>query len=265
MLMRGSHKAPKETRHPTSDHANALDAPFSTPSGAERETLAPSSLALRDFNKHEKLVLAGRSRTHSMSPPILRPDRSCALLTPASSDPKSRSSTLLGTSRPSVIVYKVATGPNFPVSRDVIRVSYGEGHRKRTPLTNSSNRNKEHTLGRQGYSTKGYGIIKRRDTTEHLNRKSTRSKLCPSRRYHDDKLSPSDLRRADKKMSGVLPPAGRVEGDMAWDFGAGPGRGVRPVDADRSRVRVGGLTSVRMIPRTAANCGIGSEAISMTS
>src|SRR3984885_15550537 len=116
--MRGSPKVPKETRRPTSDHANALEAPFSTPSGAERETLPPSSLALRDFSKHDELVLAGRRRTHPMSPPnndspISRPDRSCAFLTPASSDPKSRPSTFLGTSRPSVIVYKVATGPNF--------------------------------------------------------------------------------------------------------------------------------------------------------
>src|SRR6266852_4417523 len=161
--MRGSPKAPRFLRRPTSDHANALDAPFSTPSGADRETFAPPSLALRDFSNHEKLVLVGRRRTHPMSPPnidspISRPDRSCALLTPTSSDPKSRPSTILGTSRPSVIVYKVATGPNFSGSRDVIRVSYGEGQPKRTPLTNSSNRSKELNLGRQGYSTKDYGI-----------------------------------------------------------------------------------------------------------
>jgi hypothetical protein len=66
-------------------------------------------------------------------------------------------------------------------------------------------------------------------------------------------------------MSGMLPPAERVEGDMAWDFGAGLETCVQPVDADRSRVRVGGLTSVRMIPRTAVNGGIGPEAISTTS
>jgi len=66
-------------------------------------------------------------------------------------------------------------------------------------------------------------------------------------------------------MSGILPPAERVEGDMAWDFGAGPETCVRPVDANRSRVRVGGLTSVRMIPRTAVNGGIGPEATLTTS
>jgi hypothetical protein len=271
--MRGSPKAPKETRRPILDRASVLDAPFSTPSGPERKTLAPSSLAPRNFSEHEKLVLADRRRTHPMSTPnndspISHPDGNCALLTPTSSDPKShpsRPSSFLGTSRPSVIVYKVATGPNFSGSRDVIRVSYGEGHRKRTPLTNSSNRNKERTLGRQGYSTKEYVITKRDDTTKHLNRKSVRSKLCSSRRYRDDRRSPSGMRRADTKMSGTLPPAERVEGDMAWDFGVGLETCVRPVDVDRSRVRVGGLTSVRMIPRTPVNGRIGPEAISTTS
>jgi len=66
-------------------------------------------------------------------------------------------------------------------------------------------------------------------------------------------------------MSGSLPPPERVEGDMAWDFGAGSETCVRPADADRYRVRVGGLTSVRMIPRTAVSGGIGPEDTSMTS
>ena len=66
-------------------------------------------------------------------------------------------------------------------------------------------------------------------------------------------------------MPGMLPPAERLEGDMAWDFGAGSEICVRPVDANHSRVRVGGLTNVRMIPRTAINGGMGPEAISTTS
>jgi hypothetical protein len=73
------------------------------------------------------------------------------------------------------------------------------------------------------------------------------------------------MRIADIKMPGMLPPAERVEGDMAWNFGAGPETCVRPLGVDRSRVRVGGLTSVRMIPRTAVNGGIGPDAISTTS
>lgn len=270
--MRGSPKAPQETRR-TPDHANALHVPFSAPSAPERKNLGPSSPALRYFSEREKIISADRKRPRPMNPPnndspISHPDGNCALLIPASSHSKSRRrrpSSFLGTSRPSVIVYKVATGPNFSGSRDVIRVSYGEAHRKRTPLTNSSNRNKERTLGRQNYPTKEYGITKRGDTTGHRNRKSIQSMLCSSRRCHDDKCSPSGLRRADIMMSGMLPPAERVEGDMAWDFGAGPERCVQPVDADRSRVRVGGLTSVRMIPRTAVNGGIGSDGISTAS
>lgn len=230
--------------------------------------MTPSPLALCNFSKHEELILADRRRrSPSMNPrnntsPIPHPDGSCALLTPSSSGPQlrpRRPSSFLGTSRPSVIVYKVATGPNLSRSRDVVRVSYGEEYRKRTPLTNSINRSKERTLSRQGcsISTKEYGNAKRGDTTEHLNRNSIRSKFCSSRRYHNEKRSPSGLRRAEIKMSGRLPPAERIEGDMAWDFGAGPETCVRPVDVDRSRVRVGGLTSVRMIPRTVVNGGTG--------
>jgi hypothetical protein len=219
--MRGSPKALKETRR-TPDHANAVDAPFSTPSVPERmvppsvpERMVPPSPALRNFSEREKFILADRRRPHPLSSPnndspISHPEGNSALLIPTSSHVKSRRrrpSSFLGTSRPSVIVYKVATGPNFSGSRDVIRVSYGEAHRKRTPLTNSSNRSKERTLGRQGYSAKEYGITKRGDTTGHLNEKSMRSMFCSSRRYHDDKCSPSGLRRANIKMSGMLPPA----------------------------------------------------------
>jgi hypothetical protein len=51
---------------------------------------------------------------------------------------------------------------------------------------------------------------------------------------------------------------------MAWNFGASLETCVRPADADRSRVRVGGLTSVRMVPRTAFSSGMGPEAASPT-
>jgi hypothetical protein len=253
-------------------HVATFDVPFSTPSDPERKTLTPSPLTL-NFGEHEELILADQRRTHPLNSPdndlqIPDLDSGCTLLTPSSSGPQSgpkRPSSSLGTSRPSVIVYKVSTGSNISGSRDVIRVSYGEGHRKRTPLANSSNRSvKERILGRQGCSTKEYGNAKRDDMTEHLNRKPIRSKIRSSRRYYVEKRSPSGQRGADIKMSGRLPPAERVEGDMAWDFGAGPETCVRPVDADRSRVRVGGLTSVRMIPRTAVNSGIGPEASSPT-
>jgi hypothetical protein len=243
-------------------HATTLDAPFSTPSAPERKTLAPSPPNLRNFSEREELTLADQRRIRPLTPTtdhseMPHPDSSTHL-TSSSSGTRSgpiRLSSFPGTSRPSVIVYKVATGPNLSGSRDVIRVSYGEGHRKRTPLMNSSNRR-----------TKKYRNAKRDDTTtEHLHRKPIRSKLCSARRYYDEKHSPSGLGRAEVRMSGGLPPAQRVEGDMAWDFGVGPETCVRPVDADRSRVRVGGLTSVRMIPRTAVNSGIGPEVTSPTS
>lgn len=254
--MRGSLKAPEQTRRPMTPVHATLDAPFSTPSAPERKTLTPSPLSLRNFDEREELTLAGQvhpSTSTADYSEMPHQDSSSTLLTPSSSDTRSgpiRHSSFPGTSRPSVIVYKVATGPNLSGSRDVIRVSYGEGYRKRTPLMNSSNRR-----------TTKYRNAKRDDTTtDHLHRKLIRSKLGSVRRYYDEKHSPSGLRRADIRMSGGLSPAERVEGDMAWDFGAGPETCVRSVDADRSRVRVGGLTSVRMIPRTTVNSGIGPEA-----
>jgi hypothetical protein len=51
-------------------------------------------------------------------------------------------------------------------------------------------------------------------------------------------------------LSGKPLSAERVEGDMAWDFGVGQQASERHVDVHHPQVRVGGLTSVRMIPRT---------------
>jgi hypothetical protein len=44
---------------------------------------------------------------------------------------------------------------------------------------------------------------------------------------------------------------------MAWDFGVSSQTSTRHVDVHRSQVRVGGLTSVRMIPRTVVDGQIG--------
>ena len=260
--MRGSLKTPKRTRRPmTPVHAATLDVPSSTPFALERKTLTPPPMSLRNFSEHEELTLADQRRAHPSSPQNNDPQipHSCTLQNPSSSGPQSgpKLSSFHGTSRPSVIVYKVATGPNLLGSRDVMRVSYGEGHRKRTPLADSGNRSKERAPGR--------GNAKREGTTGHPNSKPIRSKLCSTRRYYDEKRSPSGLRRAEIKMLGRLPPAERVEGDMAWNFGASLETCVRPADANRSRVRVGGLTSVRMVPRTAASSGVGPEAASPTS
>jgi hypothetical protein len=218
--------------------ATTLDVPFSTPTACAREVLTPSPLTLRNSNDHEELIHGEQGRTHLPNP--------------------SGNTSLLGTSRPSVIVYKVATGPNLAGSRDVIRVSYGEGHRKRKHPTSSGHRNKERNLSRQGHPPKEYASAKR-DMTKHPDRKVLRSKLCSVRGCRDGN---SGLRRADTKVSGKLPPAERVEGDMAWDFGAGPEKCQRRVDADRTRVRVGGLTSVRMIPRTVVDGEVGPKTTS---
>ncbi|KAI0293911.1 hypothetical protein BC826DRAFT_358175 [Russula brevipes] len=258
-------------------HATSLDIPCSMASARARKTLTPSPPALRTIGGHGELIFT--DQTNTVSSPVnkseIQPpdhDRSrCALLTPSPSTPPSgprQDSSLPGTSRPSVIVYKVATGPNLVGSRDVIRVSYGEGHRKRTHPTSFGHRNKDRKLGpsRRARPQKEYGSApKRDDKAKHLHRKSIRPKLCSSRRYCDEKRSPSaDRQKADTEVSGKLPPAERVEGDMAWDFGAGPETCLRRVDADRSRVRVGGLTSVRMIPRSAVDGEIGPAAIPTT-
>jgi hypothetical protein len=257
-------------------HATPLDVPFSTASARARKTLTPSPPTLRTIGGHGELICTDQTNTFNspvneseMLPPGR--DRSrCALLTPSPSTPQSgprQDSPLPGTSRPSVIVYKVATGPNLVGSRDVIRVSYGEGHRKRTHPTSFGHRNKDRKLGlsRHARPQKEHGSAKRDDMAKHLPRKSIRPKLCSTRRYCDEKRSPSaDRQKADTEVSGKLPPAERVEGDMAWDFGAGPETCLRRVDADRSRVRVGGLTSVRMIPRSAVDGEIGPAAIPAT-
>ena len=270
-LMHGLLKALERTRRPVTPvhHATTLDAPFSTPTASARKSLTPSPLTLRNSSDHEELTQSDQGQTHPLNPSentsqILRQDRSgCTLLTPLSSTPQSgprRHSSVIGPSRPSVIVYKVATGPNIAGSKDVIRVSYGEGYRRRIHTTSLGHRNKERKQGRQGYLPKEYGNARRHDTIKYLNRKATRPKLRSARANCDDKCPASTgLLRADTKVSGKLPPVERMEGDMAWDFGAGPEKCQRRVDMDRTRVRVGGLTSVRMIPRTAVDGESGSK------
>jgi len=264
--MHGLLKALKRIRRPVTPvhHATTLDVPFSTPIACARKSLTPSPLTPRNFSDHEDLIThEDQGHTHSLNPSentsqILRQDsRSCTLLTPLSGTPQSgprRHSSLVAPSRPSVIVYKVATGPKLARSRDVIRVSYGEGYRRRIHTTNPGHRDKERKQGLQGYPRKEHRNARRDDTTMYLNRKATRYKLCSSRANCDEKCPASTgLPRADTKVSGKLPPAKRIEGDMAWDFGAGPEKCHRRVDTDRTRVRVGGLTSVRMIPRMAVD------------
>jgi hypothetical protein len=47
---------------------------------------------------------------------------------------------------------------------------------------------------------------------------------------------------------------------MAWDFGFGSEMAERGANVHRPQVRVGGLTSVRMIPRSAVHGEVGFRA-----
>ncbi len=47
---------------------------------------------------------------------------------------------------------------------------------------------------------------------------------------------------------------------MAWDFGVGPEMDEHGSNGHRGQVRVGGLTSVRMIPRTVVDSEAGTRA-----
>jgi hypothetical protein len=262
--MRRSIKVPKRIRrHAVPVHAATLDAHFSTPSACALEPLELSPLVPPNFGDHDESTHAADRRTHPLDSPdsnsqVTRSDTSnCTLLTPSSSAPQpgpTPYSFFLGRVRPSVIVYKVAIGSNIAGSRDVVRVSYGEGHRKRTHPTISGLRVKERNLGRQACPPKEYDNAKRGDPAKHPHRKPIRPTRYSTRRNRDEKRSTSaGLQRDETQVPGKLPPAERVEGDMAWDFGAGQETRLRHVNADRSRVRVGGLTSVRMIPRSAVD------------
>ncbi|KAI9459125.1 hypothetical protein BJY52DRAFT_1266399 [Lactarius psammicola] len=222
---------PKRTKRiATPVRATIQDVPFYTPS--VDLTLTPSLLTPLDFGDHEELSHVEGTQTHTSKPSTASeskedtvvPRQSCTLITPPSAPHSDlgQNPPFSGACRPSVIVYKVARGPNLARSRDVVRISYGEGHQKRTRMKFSGRRNK------------------RGDAAMQL-----------------DKKSKADIKAQDKSL-----PAERIEGDMAWDFGVGSEMGGRGANVHRPQVRVGGLTSVRMIPRTAVDGEVGSRAFS---
>ncbi|KAI0249790.1 hypothetical protein BJV78DRAFT_642606 [Lactifluus subvellereus] len=264
-LIRGSPKAPKRARHPiTPVLATILNAPLSTPSPRSRKTRTPSPLTPFNFSDHGGSSGAGEGQTHTFNPSdnnprIPRPGRSsCTLTSPSSNAPQSdpgQNASLCKTSRPSVIVYKVAMGPNLARSKDVIRVSYGEGHRKRNSMKHLGHGSKRRDLGCHASPLKERDNARRDDAPKHPGRRLLRSNLRVC--FGERRASSAGPQGADTKVSGKPQSAERVEGDMAWDFGVGSQTRTRCVDVDRSRVRVGGLTSVRMIPRTAVDGEIG--------
>jgi hypothetical protein len=218
-------------------------------------------LTLLNFSGHEGSGGTWEGQTDPLHPSDnsglpLRPERNSRTpLSPSTalhSDPGQNASRV-GTSRPSVIVYKVATGPNLAISKDVIRVSYGERNRKRNRMKRLGHVSKKQDPGRHITPLKERDKAKGDDAAKHPGRRLSRIEFCLDER----RASPVGLKTAGKKPPGKPPSAERVEGDMAWDFGVGSQTFTRHVDVHRPQVRVGGLTSVRMIPRTVIDGEIG--------
>lgn len=214
----GETPVPKRTKQfATPVRATTQDVLFRAPYADS--TLTPSPLTTLDIGDHEELSHVEGTQTRSSRPSTMSkddtviPGQGRALITPSPSAPHSdlgQNPPFSGACRPTVIVYKVARGPNLAKSKDVVRISYGEGHQKRTRMKFPGRR------------------IKRGDAAIHLDKKSKAS--------------------SDKSL-----PAERIEGDMAWDFGVSSEMGGRGANVHQPQVRVGGLTSVRMIPRTAVD------------
>lgn len=166
------------------------DVPFSAPPADL--TLTPSPAPL-DFGDHKGLSDVEGTQTHPSKPPTTTkddrviPGQGCTLITSSPSarhpDP-GQNPPFSGTSRPSVIVYKVARGPNLAKSKDVVRISYGEGCQKRTRMKFSSRQSK--VCSRRSYASlqKVLRIVKRGDAAMHLDMKSVSSYSCTKQTCH---------------------------------------------------------------------------------
>ncbi|KAI0267269.1 hypothetical protein BC834DRAFT_870546 [Gloeopeniophorella convolvens] len=211
---------------------------------------------------------ATRADSHSISdalksyPPPPLPDGSGSLLTPSSSIPRSDSKydqPTTGEVRPALVVYKVATGPNSTESKDIVRVSYGENNG--TDFTK--------VLGRLG--TKVHGALSlpetcgdaKKDSLSEFLRKAARPNSSSTRRYCYTKYT-AGSQDTDTSTAVQLPPAERTEGDMIWNFGVDPETCRQRMNAERARIRIGGLTSVRMIPKSALGDGSAHPKVSNT-
>lgn len=224
----GETPVPKRTRRiATPARAMSQDVPFNAHPANLTLTLSP--LSPLDFGDNQGMSRVEGTQTHPSKPSAATqddrviPGQSCTLITRSLGAPYpdlGQNPPFGGACRPSVIVYKVTRGPNLAKSKDVVRISYGEGFQKRTRMKSSGRRSK------------------RGDATMHFDMKS----------------------KADMGATYRLLPAERIEGDMAWDFGVGSEMGESLVNIHRPQVRVGGLTSVRMIPRTAVDGETGIRA-----
>ncbi|KAH8998048.1 hypothetical protein EDB92DRAFT_1321408 [Lactarius akahatsu] len=137
-------------------------------------TLTPSPLPPLDFGElggssYAEGTRPSKSSTTSKDDTVV-PKRGCILIAPTPNAPHpdlDQNPPFSGACRPSVIVYKVARGPNLARSKDIVRISYGEGHQKRTRMKFSGRRNK--VRGRGGHTSPQK--VLRNAKTIHLDKK----------------------------------------------------------------------------------------------
>ncbi|KAH8993573.1 hypothetical protein EDB86DRAFT_3078628 [Lactarius hatsudake] len=139
--------------------ATAQDMSFCAPPADM--TLTSSPLPPPDFGElggssYAEVTHPSKSSTTSKDDTVV-PERGCTLIAPSPNAPHpdlGQNPPVSGACRPSVIVYKVARGPNLARSKDVVRISYGEGHQKRTRMKLSGHRNKTMHLDKKLADTK---------------------------------------------------------------------------------------------------------------
>jgi hypothetical protein len=167
------------------------DVPFN----AHSANLTPTPLPLSPpaFGDHEGINRVERTQTRPLKPSTstqddrVIPGQGCTLLTPPLSAPYpdlGQNPPFGGARRPSVIVYKVTRGPNLAKSKDVVRISYGEGLQKRTRMKLSGRQSKVCGRGTYVNLRKVLIIVKRGDATMRLDMKSVRSCFYTAQRCH---------------------------------------------------------------------------------
>jgi hypothetical protein len=165
--------------------ATIRDVPFYAPSADL--TLASSPLTPPDSSDHEGSSRVEGTQTRPSKPSTISkddtviPGQGCTLVTSSPIFPHldlGQNPPFGRACRPSVIVYKVARGPNLAKSKDVVRISYGEGHQKRSRKNFLGRRNKVCGRGTHAGLQKLLKIVKRGDAAMHLDMKSVRPYLC---------------------------------------------------------------------------------------
>lgn len=185
-------KAPKRARCiAIPARAMTQDAPLDAYSA--NLALTPSPLPSLDFSDDQGTSRVEGTQTHSSKPPTATqhdrviPGQGRTFITRSLSAPYpdlGQNPPFGGACRPSVIVYRVTRGPNLAKSKDVVRISYGEGFQKRTPKKCSGRRIKVCGRGSSASLKKVLRIIKRGDATVHMDMKSVRSYFYTTQRRH---------------------------------------------------------------------------------